>query len=94
MADPFSGAFSGDPLNAESVDVVLSRYKKNLQEHTLQHYEMFANSHKKADLTSHNLLYYHVYGDYRLILNSKNKGRFVYRTYDNSDIMFKEASLV
>ena len=93
MADPFSGVFSGDPLNAESVDVVLSRYKKNLQEHTLQHYEMFANSHKKADLTSHNLLYYHVYGDYRLILNSKNKGRFVYRTYDNSDIMFKEASL-
>ena len=93
MADPFSGAFSGDPLNAESVDVVLSRYKKNLQEHTLQHYEMFANSHKKADLTSHNLLYYHVYGDYRLVLDSEGKGRFVYRTYDNSDIMFKEASL-
>ena len=93
MADPFSGAFSGDPLNAESVDVVLSRYKKNLQEHTLQHYEMFANSHKKADLTSHNLLYYHVYGDYRLVLDSESKGRFVYRTYDNSDIMFKEASL-
>ncbi len=92
MADPFSEGFSGDPLNAESVDVVLTRYKKNLQEHTLQHYEMFANSHRKEHLTSHNLLYYHVYGDYRLVLEG-GKGRFVYRTYDNSDIMFKEPSL-
>lgn len=91
MADPFSEGFTGDPLNAESVDVVLSRYKKHLQEHTLQHYEMFANSHKKTDLTSHNLLYYHVYGDYRLVLEG-GKGRFVYCTYEADDD-FKEPSL-
>ncbi len=65
----YSEGFFGDSPNAEAVDIVLSRYKKNVTEHAVQHYELFTNSFKKERLTSHNLLYYHVYGDYRMILD-------------------------
>ena len=36
-------------------------------------------------LTSHQLLYYHVYGDYRLTLDKDNKPKFVYKTSDKTE---------
>ena len=85
MTDAFSHGFFGEHPGNDSVDTVKERYQKNIKQHTLEHYEIYANSHTKAALTSHQLLYYHVYGDYRLTLDENNKPRFVYRTFEKID---------
>ncbi len=80
------GFFGPDP-DAESVGTVLDRYSKNTREHTLQHYELFTNSFNKKRLTSHNLLYYHVYGDYRLVMEEgRPRYRYVAPDFTSSDV--------
>ena len=86
------GFFGPDP-DAESVDTVLDRYRKNIGEHALQHYELFTNSFDKKRLTSHNLLYYHVYGDYRLVMEGiRPRYRYVAPDFTSSDV-FEEPIL-
>jgi len=67
----YADGFLGKSPNAESVETVITRYKNNITEHSLQHYELFTNSFNKNTLTSHNLLYYHIYGDYRLVIDNE-----------------------
>ena len=86
------GFFGPDP-DAESVATVLDRYSKNTREHSLQHYELFTNSFDKNNLTSHNLLYYHVYGDYRLVMEGdKSRYRYIAPDFTSSDV-FEEPIL-
>ena len=66
----FSESF-GEFTDKDTEDAVLTRYKKHVIDHILQHYEIHVNSHNRATLTSHQLLYYHVYGDYRLVLDEQ-----------------------
>ena len=81
----FSESF-GEFTDKDTEDAVLTRYKKHVIDHILQHYEIHVNSHNRDNLTSHQLLYYHVYGDYRLVLDKDKDGkliskpRFVYKT--------------
>jgi len=79
----FSESF-GEFTDKDTEDAVLTRYKKHVIDHILQHYEIHVNSHNRADLTSHQLLYYHVYGDYRLVLDDK-KPKFVYKTTEHTE---------
>ena len=83
----FSESF-GEFTDKDTEDAVLTRYKKHVIDHILQHYEIHVNSHNRADLTSHQLLYYHVYGDYRLVLDN-SKPKFVYKTtgYTETNIL-------
>ena len=82
----FSESF-GDFAGKDAEDAVLTKYKKNVVDHILQHYEIHVNSHNRLDLTSSQLLYYHVYGDYRLVVETDttttpptHKPKFQYRT--------------
>ena len=83
----FSESF-GEFTDKDTEDAVLTRYKKHVIDHILQHYEIHVNSHNRDNLTSHQLLYYHVYGDYRLVLDDK-KPKFVYKTtgYTETNIL-------
>jgi len=83
----FSESF-GEFTDKDTEDAVLTRYKKHVIDHILQHYEIHVNSHNRANLTSHQLLYYHVYGDYRLVLDD-SKPKFVYKTtgYTETNIL-------
>lgn len=83
----FSESF-GEFTDKDTEDAVLTRYKKHVIDHILQHYEIHVNSHNRAELTSHQLLYYHVYGDYRLVLDD-SKPKFVYKTtgYTETNIL-------
>lgn len=79
----FSESF-GEFTDKDTEDAVLTRYKKHVIDHILQHYEIHVNSHNRNILTSHQLLYYHVYGDYRLVLDDK-KPKFVYKTTEHTE---------
>jgi hypothetical protein len=86
MVDAFAEGFVGDDLDKESADKVLNQYQYNVYQHILEHYEIYTNTHRRQAITSHQLLYYHVYGDYRLkLVRNETDGRwtprFVYRTY-------------
>ncbi len=80
----FSESF-GDFTDKDTEDTVLNKYRKNVIDHILRHYEIHVNSHDRKKLTSHQLLYYHVYGDYRLVLDKDNKPTFVYKTSDKTE---------
>jgi len=89
----YAEGFFGSNPDAESVATVLDRYSKNTREHTLQHYELFTNSFNKNNLTSHNLLYYHVYGDYRLVMeDGRPRYRYIAPDFTSSDV-FEEPIL-
>ena len=89
----YAEGFFGPNPDAESVATVLDRYSKNTREHTLQHYELFTNSFNKNNLTSHNLLYYHVYGDYRLVMeDGRPRYRYIAPDFTSSDV-FEEPIL-
>ena len=79
----FSESF-GEFTDKDTEDAVLTRYKKHVIDHILQHYEIHVNSHNRDNLTSHQLLYYHVYGDYRLVLDD-SKPKFVYKTTKHTE---------
>jgi hypothetical protein len=79
----FSESF-GEFTDKDTEDAVLTRYKKHVIDHILQHYEIHVNSHNRDNLTSHQLLYYHVYGDYRLVLDD-SKPKFVYKTTEYTE---------
>ena len=79
----FSESF-GDFAGKDSEDAVLTKYKKNVLDHILRHYEIHVNSHNRLLLTSSQLLYYHVYGDYRLVLED-NKATFQYKTSPDTE---------
>ena len=68
----FSESF-GNFTDKDTEDTVLNKYRKNVIDHILRHYEIHVNSHDRKKLTSHQLLYYHVYGDYRLVLDKDKK---------------------
>ena len=77
----FAEGFYGDQIDAESEKTVLDRYKKNVQAHALEHYEIFANTFDNNNLTAPNLLYYHIYGDYRMMIDDsagRPQARFRY----------------
>ena len=78
----FSESF-GELTDKDTENAVLS-YKPHVVDHILQHYEIHVNSHDREKLTSPQLLYYHVYGDYRLVLDDK-KPKFVYKTTPVTD---------
>jgi len=87
----FSESF-GDFAGKDAEDAVLTKYKKNVVDHILQHYEIHVNSHNRLLLTSSQLLYYHVYGDYRLVVESDttttpttHKPKFQYRTSPDTE---------
>tara|TARA_B100001094_G_scaffold329982_1_gene394063 strand:+ start:2364 stop:6044 length:3681 start_codon:yes stop_codon:yes gene_type:complete len=83
----YAEGFLGKSPNAESVETVVTRYKNNITEHSLQHYELFTNSFNKNTLTSHNLLYYHIYGDYRLVIdNERTAYRYVSPDLQSSQV--------
>ena len=89
----YAEGFFGSNPDAESVATVLDRYSKNTREHALQHYELFTNSFDKNNLTSHNLLYYHVYGDYRLVMeDGRPRYRYIAPDFTSSDV-FEEPIL-
>ena len=90
--DPFGDYGVANPNDVDSITSVL-RYKKHLTNHALQHYEMYANSFKKNELTAHHLLYYHVYGDYRLVLED-GKARYAYMSPDSSDSDFVNTPVI
>jgi len=79
----FSESF-GNFTDKDSEDAVLTKYKDNVIDHILQHYEIHVNSHNRLLLTSSQLLYYHVYGDYRLVLEN-NKPKFQYKTSPSTE---------
>jgi len=90
MVDAFGEGFVGDNLDKESVEKVLNQYQYNVKDHILEHYEIYTNTHRRQAITSHQLLYYHVYGDYRLkLVQNETDGRwtprFVYRTYPHTE---------
>ena len=80
----FSESF-GNFTDKDTEDTVLNKYRKNVIDHILRHYEIHVNSHDRKKLTSHQLLYYHVYGDYRLVLDKDKKPTFVYKTSDKTE---------
>tara|TARA_B100000287_G_scaffold25541_1_gene24699 strand:+ start:1987 stop:5106 length:3120 start_codon:yes stop_codon:yes gene_type:complete len=95
--DPFGDYGVANPNDVDAITNVL-RYKKHLTNHALQHYEMYANSFDKNELTAHSLLYYHVYGDYRLVLedggDGKKKARYAYMSPDLSDRDFVNTPVI
>ena len=94
--DPFGHYGVANPNDIDAITSVL-RYKKHLTNHALQHYEMYANSFNKNELTAHSLLYYHVYGDYRLVLeeaDGKKKARYAYMSPDLSDGDFVNTPII
>ncbi|SVD87550.1 uncharacterized protein METZ01_LOCUS440404, partial [marine metagenome] len=83
MVGAYADGFIGELPDADSTNKVTS-YKNNVNDHILEHYEIFVRTTDRLRLTSHQLLYYHTYGDYRLVLNNENRPRFIYRTYNNT----------
>ena len=66
---------------------MVDTYDKKSTEHMIRHYEMFIESMRGgqpvSNLTPIDLLYYHVYGDYRLVSKEK-RIHLEYRTLDQS----------
>ena len=81
----YAEGFLGNDTNDDAIEAVL-RYGKQITEHSLQHYELFTNSFNKNNLTYHNLLYYHVYGDYRMVIdNDKASYRYIAPDFRNPE---------
>ncbi len=75
-ASPFSDGFFAKNPSAKDYDLVISKYKNNVLDHILEHYEMnvrtvSGDSTDNQPVTLPRLLYYHIYGDY--VLDYKDK---------------------
>ena len=82
-----SGFFLGSP-DARAVETAINSYKKNVDAHSIEHYEMYARNFAPtgrpatSPITIMDLIYYHVYGDYRIstLVGPVPRSAFVYRT--------------
>ncbi|MBK38232.1 MAG: hypothetical protein CMB45_05315 [Euryarchaeota archaeon] len=82
-----SGFFLGTP-DARAVETAINSYKKNVDAHSIEHYEIYARNFAPtgrpatSPITIMDLIYYHVYGDYRIstVSGPVPRSAFVYRT--------------